>query len=136
MQRFGTVAVTTIALHAFLSLALTGNEPPDARGHHLPDLPSLDVIITRCDREQGTGSARELRKAHISGGALICGRRVFDLSGGWGGNHPAGVPVFVVTHSVPGDWAHKGVGLAEQIPWWTARSPPALQCFPPQPFVP
>jgi dihydrofolate reductase len=36
--------------------------------------------------------------------ALICGRRLFDV-GGWGETgQPFGVPVFVVTHSVPGGW--------------------------------
>jgi len=34
-------------------------------------------------------------------GALICGRRLYDRTGGWGGSHPAGVPVFVVTHEAP-----------------------------------
>ncbi len=34
-------------------------------------------------------------------GALICGRRLYDHTGGWGGSHPAGVPVFVVTHEAP-----------------------------------
>jgi len=36
----------------------------------------------------------------------VCGRRLFDLTQGWGGHHPAGVPVFVVTHRVPDDWPH------------------------------
>ena len=37
-------------------------------------------------------------------GALVVGRRVFDHTAGWGGSHPVGVPVFVVTHSVPQTW--------------------------------
>lgn len=49
-------------------------------------------------------SARYLRAALASLGALVCGRRLFDHTGGWGGAHPAGVPVFVVTHSVPDGW--------------------------------
>lgn len=49
-------------------------------------------------------SAGHLRDAFASVGALVCGRRLFDLTGGWGGNHPTGVPVFVVTHGVPGGW--------------------------------
>jgi dihydrofolate reductase len=50
-------------------------------------------------------SAAHLRPA-FSGrvGALICGRRVFDLTQGWGGHHPVGCPVFVVSHSVPDGW--------------------------------
>jgi dihydrofolate reductase len=51
-------------------------------------------------------SARQLRVYMGQIGALLCGRRVFDLTGGWGGNHPAGCPVVVVTHSVPTDWPH------------------------------
>jgi dihydrofolate reductase len=32
-------------------------------------------------------------------GAMLCGRRTYELMDGWGGNHPVrGVPVFVVTH--------------------------------------
>lgn len=37
-------------------------------------------------------------------GALIVGRRTYDLVGGWGGSHPIhGIPLFVVTHHVPDD---------------------------------
>ncbi|TQS71857.1 dihydrofolate reductase [Ornithinibacillus gellani] len=35
-------------------------------------------------------------------GAMIVGRRTFDLVNGWGGSHPIqGVPIFVVTHEEP-----------------------------------
>ena len=51
-------------------------------------------------------SAQELREALISTGALICGRRLFDLTQGWGGRHPIGCHVFVVTHTVPQGWPH------------------------------
>jgi dihydrofolate reductase len=37
-------------------------------------------------------------------GALVCGRTLFDFTGGWGGMHTMGVPVVVVTHRVPTDW--------------------------------
>jgi dihydrofolate reductase len=49
-------------------------------------------------------SARVLRDALAHTGAVITGRRNFDIAGGWGGNHPLGVPVFVVTHSTPDGW--------------------------------
>jgi dihydrofolate reductase len=49
-------------------------------------------------------SAQVLRDALAGSGALITGRRNFDIAGGWGGNHPLGVPVFVVTHSTPDGW--------------------------------
>src|SRR5690625_202599 len=35
-------------------------------------------------------------------GAMIVGRRTFDIVNGWGGSHPIqGVPIFVVTHEAP-----------------------------------
>jgi dihydrofolate reductase len=50
-------------------------------------------------------SARHLRPMFEGEvGALVCGRRVFDQTQGWGGRHPVGAPVFVVSHSVPDGW--------------------------------
>jgi dihydrofolate reductase len=37
-------------------------------------------------------------------GALVVGRKLFDFTGGWGGNHPMGLPVVVLTHMPPEDW--------------------------------
>jgi dihydrofolate reductase len=37
-------------------------------------------------------------------GALVCGRTLFDFTGGWNGRHTIDVPVIVVTHRVPTDW--------------------------------
>jgi dihydrofolate reductase len=34
-------------------------------------------------------------------GAVIAGRRTFDLARGWDGDHHDGVPVFVPTHAAP-----------------------------------
>ena len=53
-------------------------------------------------------SAAMLREAHGTIGALVTGRRTFDITNGWGGRHPLDVPVFVVTHSVPQGWANDG----------------------------
>ncbi len=53
-------------------------------------------------------SADMLREAHSKIGALVTGRRTFDITNGWGGNPPLGVPTFVVTHSVPEDWVYEG----------------------------
>jgi dihydrofolate reductase len=52
-------------------------------------------------------TAELLREAWAGTGAVVCGRRLFDLTHGWGGSHPLGVPVFVVTHSTPTGWAHR-----------------------------
>ncbi len=47
----------------------------------------------------------ELLKSYMGGavGALISGRRLFDITDGWGDNHPVGAPVVVVTHQPPED---------------------------------
>ena len=36
-------------------------------------------------------------------GAVLTGRRTFDVAGGWGGNHGWG-PAFVLTHEIPAGW--------------------------------
>jgi dihydrofolate reductase len=48
-----------------------------------------------------------LEEAMGSIGAGIIGRRMFDVTGGWGGNPPGGPDAryFVLTHSVPAQWA-------------------------------
>ena len=50
------------------------------------------------------GSAEVFDELIESGGAFVTGRQTYDISGAWGGNGPLpGLPVFVVTHSVPHD---------------------------------
>jgi dihydrofolate reductase len=49
-------------------------------------------------------SAGVLRHGLATIGALIGGRRLFDLTSGWNGLHPMGVPVFIVTHRDADDW--------------------------------
>ena len=51
-------------------------------------------------------SARLLREAHSKMGAFVTGRRTFDITNGWGGRPPLGVPTFVVTHTLPGEWVY------------------------------
>jgi dihydrofolate reductase len=49
-------------------------------------------------------SAMHWRDMMATTGAGVIGRRLFDLTGGWGGRTPGGHPCFVVTHSVPEGW--------------------------------
>src|SRR5712692_6957474 len=48
--------------------------------------------------------AELMREALNTVGALVCGRRMFELTNAWGGRHPIGCPVVVVTHTVPEGW--------------------------------
>jgi dihydrofolate reductase len=46
-------------------------------------------------------SAEHWRTNVARTGAIIVGRKLYDFTGGWGGTHPLGVPVVVVTHQAP-----------------------------------
>ena len=53
-------------------------------------------------------SAELLREVDRTVGAFVTGRRTFDITNGWGGRPPLGVPTFVVTHMVPQEWVYDG----------------------------
>jgi dihydrofolate reductase len=61
-----------------------------------PGRTSRDATF-RADRDAG---------APADVGALVVGRHLFDITGGWGGIHPMDVPVVIVTHAPPTDWPH------------------------------
>jgi dihydrofolate reductase len=50
------------------------------------------------------GSAEHLRGLQGEVGAMLTGRRTFDVAEGWGGHHPWDVPAYIVTHDVPDGW--------------------------------
>ncbi|TDC45768.1 deaminase [Jiangella ureilytica] len=52
-------------------------------------------------------SATMLRDLTEGVGALISGRRLFDIADGWGDKHPGGSPVVVVTHRRPENAAER-----------------------------
>ena len=54
--------------------------------------------------QMSEASARHFGGMVAETGALVVGRKLFDSTGGWGGEHPMGVPVVVLTHSVPEGW--------------------------------
>jgi dihydrofolate reductase len=53
-------------------------------------------------------SAERLKEARRTVGAMVTGRRNFNLAGAWGGKPPLGVHHFVVTHNVPQGWVKEG----------------------------
>ena len=52
-------------------------------------------------------SARHLHELTSGLGAMLTGRRTFEVADGWGGTHAWG-PAFVVTHEVPAGWPRPG----------------------------
>jgi len=65
------------------------------------EIPTVNGDITF---HMSTRSAEYWRQWLDGLGALVCGRTLFDFTGGWGGTHTIDVPVVVVTHQVPTDW--------------------------------
>ena len=50
-------------------------------------------------------------------GAMVSGRRTFDIAGGWKDGHPIDVPNFVVTHDPPtsGEWSPRVEFVTEGV---------------------
>jgi dihydrofolate reductase len=53
-------------------------------------------------------SADHLKGLVAEVGAMLTGRRTFEVAEGWGGQHPWDIPAFVVTHEVPDGWPRPG----------------------------
>src|SRR5215213_1862876 len=66
-------------------------------------MPGTDMVFRISSQ-----SAELLSELERTMGAFVTGRRTFDITNGWGGNPPLGVPTFVVTHSVPREWVYEG----------------------------
>jgi dihydrofolate reductase len=64
-------------------------------------VPTADPALTMQMTQESADYFREVRDLS---GAIVVGRKLFDFTGGWGGNHPLDVPVVVLTHSVPDGW--------------------------------
>ncbi|MFC4586242.1 dihydrofolate reductase family protein [Sphaerisporangium corydalis] len=73
---------------------------------------SGDVEVPTAHPEQtfrmSADSAEHIRALIDRTGALIVGRRLFDMTNAWGGEHPMGLPVVVVTHEIPDGWPREG----------------------------
>jgi dihydrofolate reductase len=102
--RMGTVMMgASVSLDGFIA------DPTDQVGPLFEWMSNGDVAIT-VGAEHAlhvtAASAEIIRSVWNSVGATVVGRRVFDLTNGWGGRPPAGDHVFVVTHSAPADWPY------------------------------
>jgi dihydrofolate reductase len=60
------------------------------------------------DYKMSSEGAEAIEEAGKAVGALVTGRRTFDIAKAWGGKHPMDVPVVVVTHRVPPEWVKPG----------------------------
>ena len=53
-------------------------------------------------------SADHIRGLIAEVGAMLTGRRTFEVADGWGGQQPWDVPAFIVAHHVPDGWPRPG----------------------------
>jgi dihydrofolate reductase len=66
-------------------------------------LPGTDMVF-----KISRASAELLQEEWGKLGAMVAGRRMFDIAHAWGGNPPGGGPCFIVTHSPPPEWLKAG----------------------------
>ncbi|SNT50246.1 Dihydrofolate reductase [Actinomadura meyerae] len=71
-------------------------------GHRLHDwcLPDADAE-RRKDLDHLSGVNREAMEEAMATGAVVVGRRTFELAGGWGGDHHDGIPIYVLSRRRP-----------------------------------
>ena len=104
-------------LVADMSMSLDGYVArPDDSPDHLFDWMFSGDVEVRTNKpgvafRTSQASADAVRGAVGGVGAILGGRRYFDLANGWGGEHPMGVPVVVLTHSVPDGWPRDGSSI-------------------------
>ena len=74
----------------------------------------LDVSSgdTEFDLQMSSDDAEQYKEMATQTGAIVSGRRMFDVAGAWGGKHPMGVPIVVLTHTVPQEWDYEGSPFA------------------------
>ncbi len=60
------------------------------------------------DRFRPPERSRSVVEEMFDCGAIITGRRTFDIACGWGGHHPVGAPFFLLTHEPPGEFVGPG----------------------------
>ena len=96
-----------IITHMTMSLDGFIAEPNDEVGELFEWYGAGDVTVPSSNEhvsfQVDEASGEMLRDMTTNTGALVAGRRLFDVADGWGDNHPVGAPVVVVTHRVPED---------------------------------
>jgi dihydrofolate reductase len=101
-----------VTTHMTMSLDGYIADPDDQVGELFDWYQAGDVAVGHASDDFGEfnvdkASAEVLTEMLTSAGALITGRRLFDIANGWNDAHPAGAKVVVVTHDPPPDAADR-----------------------------
>jgi dihydrofolate reductase len=96
----------TMSLDGFIAA------PNDDPGELFDWYQAGDVAVEHADPDFGAfhvdqASADVLTDLLSAAGALVAGRHLFDITGGWNDHHPTGAKVVVVTHEPPADAAER-----------------------------
>jgi dihydrofolate reductase len=98
-----TVLYMSMSVDGFIAgpNAAPGNGLGD-KGHRLHEWLLPDAVADhRRDLDHLTGVNREVMDEVMATGAVVVGRRTFELADGWGGDHHDGVPIFVLSRHQP-----------------------------------
>jgi dihydrofolate reductase len=90
----------TAPIRLYMSMSLDGfvTGPDDREGQELGR--NGGRLFKWLDDRHGPGPNGQVFREAMSTGAVIAGRRTFELAKGWHGDHHDGVPIFVLTHQV------------------------------------
>jgi len=105
----------TATIRLYMSMSLDGfvAGPDDRPGQELGQ--GGGRLFNWLDDRLGQGINGQVYREALATGAVLTGRRTFELAGGWGGDHHDGVPIHVLTHRVeaggrpPGTTFHSDV---------------------------
>lgn len=87
-------------IRLYMSMSLDGfiAGPDDRPGQELGR--DGGRLFNWLDDRASDGPSGQVYREALETGALIAGRRTFELAGRWQGDHHDGVPIFVLTHEV------------------------------------
>jgi dihydrofolate reductase len=88
-------------IRLYMSMSLDGYiaGPDDRPGQELGE--GGGRLFDWLDDRMSPGINGQVYGEAMNTGAVISGRRTFELAGRWGGDHHDGVPIFVLTHEIP-----------------------------------
>ena len=66
-----------------------------------------EIMTSGTDSVMTREASEFIEEAGRAAGVLVTGRRTFDVAYAWGGKHPMDVPMVLVTHTVPEEWANR-----------------------------
>jgi dihydrofolate reductase len=90
-------------IRLYMTMSLDGyvTGPDDRPGQELGE--GGGRLFNWLDDRLGDGPSGQVFTEAMATGAIISGRRTFELAGRWGGDHHNGVPIHVLTHEVDPD---------------------------------